>query len=344
MIEKLAYELETELIIAIVKNLKSGAYGSAQWKMQKLQQLGVLNEEVKALLAKYKAKIILGVGDEVEQSGRDVLNEIKAVLPKKLAGELNFSPAMQNTADMWKAQAAGQANLALSKLAQNAGESYVSIVSKASLSSLLGAETHNEVVKKAILELKDIAAFVDDAGRTWSPEGYISMVVRTNSQRVVNESQFQIAGELGTDLVEVSSHVGARPLCAPYQGKILSLSGKTKGYMTLSETSYREPAGLFGINCGHRMRPYFEGVTEKQQGINNPENDEKYKESQQQRAKERSIRALKREQLKLEAYGDKQGAAAYAQRVKDAQARMRTFIDETGRTRRYDREKVIRGV
>jgi len=52
--------------------------------------------------------------------------------------------------------------------------------------------------------------------------------------------------EQGHDLVKVSTHRGACELCQPWQGKVLSITGKTKGYRTLEEA---KAAGLFHPNC-----------------------------------------------------------------------------------------------
>jgi hypothetical protein len=171
------------------------------------------------------------------------------------------------------------------------------------------------------------------------------MVIRTNTTRVASEVQFKRAEEYGADLIEVSAHAGARPLCAPYQGKIFSISGKSEKYPPLSSTSYGEPAGLFGINCGHMSYNFFPGIsrqtyapdeTEEQK----EENARVYQESQKQRAIERSIRAAKREAQTLEALGDTKGVAEAKSKIRERQAVMREFIAETGRTRQRAREAI----
>ena len=112
-------------------------------------------------------------------------------------------------------------------------------------------------------------------------------------------------------------------------------------YPSITETSAGEPAGLFGINCGHVSYPYIEGYTiHRDQPIETEANDAAYKESQQQRAIERGIRAAKREEAMLRAAGDPEGAAESKAKAKLLQKTMREFIEETGRTRRRSREQV----
>mgnify|MGYP002859486560 CR=1 FL=1 len=56
----------------------------------------------------------------------------------------------------------------------------------------------------------------------------ITIIIQRNTvKNSANAAQFATIEELGRDVVLVSSHIGARPLCYPYQGKFYSLSGKS---------------------------------------------------------------------------------------------------------------------
>jgi hypothetical protein len=72
-------------------------------------------------------------------------------------------------------------------------------------------------------------------------------------------------------------------------------------------------------------------------------NDKEYEESQIQRQYERNIRIAKREREIAAATGDKEAEKKASQRVLQEQSRMRGFIKETGRARRYDREQIAGG-
>ena len=106
--------------------------------------------------------------------------------------------------------------------------------------------------------LKDPASttFVDRAGRTWDTETYLMMNIRTNSMKVFNESIQAQAVESGDDLVRVTS--GGDPecrLCFPWEGRILSVTGRTKGLPTVDQA---KAAGLFHPNCTHHLLPVDE--------------------------------------------------------------------------------------
>lgn len=106
--------------------------------------------------------------------------------------------------------------------------------------------------------LRDPASttFVDRAGRSWDTDTYLMMNIRTNAMKVFNESIQAQAVEGGDDLVRVTS--GGDPdcrLCFPWEGRILSVTGKTKGLPTVDQA---EAAGLFHPNCTHHLLPVDE--------------------------------------------------------------------------------------
>ena len=94
--------------------------------------------------------------------------------------------------------------------------------------------------------------FVDAGGHVWDTKTYVAMNVRTNAMRVYNDCLADTIGRAtGSDLVRVSS--GGDPdcrLCFPWEGRILSLTGKTEGFPTYEEA--RE-AGCFHPNCVHTL-------------------------------------------------------------------------------------------
>lgn len=342
MVEQLVYDLETDVLARIAYYLSRGAVPSADWQAMKLRDLGLLSYDVQRIINKYRSRILLQTGREVEESAEQILKLIREKSPKGKKLIATRTAAMQEIISTWVSGATSKTNIAMATLAQSAGQKYVASVSKASLSVVTGTDTLQNSVMRSIGELEKLDAFIDSAGRTWTPEGYVKMVVRTNQRRVSTDVMFQAAKEGDTDLVEVSSHAGARPKCAPYQGKIFSISGNHPKYPALSSTSYGEPDGLNGINCGHIFYPFFEGVSEKTYSpYPAKENKEVYEQSQQQRAYERKIRYYKRkEAIASDTVGGEQEAAKWRTRVKESQSELRDFIKETGRTRQRDREAI----
>ena len=230
------------------------------------------------------------------------------------------------------------------------------VLNAATGSTLLGNESRQQALRQAIKTLADngITGFIDAGGHHWTPEAYVNMDIRTTVGNVARQAQKTRAAEYGVDTFQVSSHAAARPLCAPYQGWICSWSGG--GYTVedlhgnkhfvhdIHETSYGEPAGLFGINCGHNPLTFVPGYSVPRAQELTPEQEKQnaleYKQSQQQRHLEREVRQAKTEALAYEAAGDKEGFALAAAKVKQTQADYKAFCDATNRTPRPDRLQV----
>ena len=104
---------------------------------------------------------------------------------------------------------------------------YINAINKASLGYVTNTYTRDEALKQSITQMKHLEVYLDTAGRRWTPEGYVSMVLKSNKRQVVTDLQFGAAQEIGTDIIEVSEHAGARPGCAPFQGRFFSLSNQS---------------------------------------------------------------------------------------------------------------------
>lgn len=106
-----------------------------------------------------------------------------------------------------------------------------------------------------------------DAIRFVNAQDYAKMVSRTTTANVFREGakdrileDFEDDGDL-VEIIGVSNF--SKSPCIPYQGKILSLEGRTKGYTTIKEAKEN---GLFHPNCIHNF-----GVTDKVMEIYNGE-------------------------------------------------------------------------
>ena len=106
----------------------------------------------------------------------------------------------------------------------------------------------------AILE-EELVAMIDKGGRKWKLEVYAEMLARTKLIESANTGMTNRLLREGFDLVQVSQHSGACELCVPWEGEILSISGRTEGYSTVDDA---KAAGLFHPNCKHRLVPWHQ--------------------------------------------------------------------------------------
>ena len=224
------------------------------------------------------------------------------------------------------------------------------MLNKNALAVTVGEKSRTEAIRETIGQMcdKGIPAFVDASGRQWSPEAYVNMDIRNTAKNSALAAQWSVMDELEQDVILISSHSGARPKCAPYQGKLYSRSGKSgtikdaRGkeytYEPLSSTSFGEPDGIFGINCGHRPRGVSEGMFISHEEIySEKENSEEYEKICEQRRQERKIRAGKNKRDALKAAGDNEGAKELGRKITAENKELRAYCEREGLAYRKDR-------
>lgn len=121
-----------------------------------------------------------------------------------------------------------------------------------------------EVAKEVSQELKrsGIVSLIDKGGKKWEIDTYAKMLTQNTLANTAREAQFNTAREYGFDLVQITSH-GASDSCRFWEDKIVSLTGETKGYPTLSEV--QASGEIFHVNCRHS---YFVVVNPSNNEIN----------------------------------------------------------------------------
>lgn len=273
---------------------------------------------------------------------KDVYNQVNTVM--KYKAESTFVRAVNTVAEkMTQEQRREQSEIANK-------QDVLNILNSNTASVVSGAESRTKAVRTTIHEMaqKGIPAFVDKSGREWSPEAYVNMDIRATVKNTALEAQFSTMDSLGQDVFEVSSHPGSRPKCRPWQGKLISRSGKTTEItdingrkhkvIPLSQTSYGEPDGLFGINCGHRPRGVSDGLFRKSAVEYDDEEDKAlYNKVCKQRELERRVRKSKTEADMLEAAGDTEGAKEVRRKMAEQNKALKSYCDSNGLKYRSDR-------
>ena len=97
--------------------------------------------------------------------------------------------------------------------------------------------------------------FVDRSGREWDPGRYFSMLTRTTVAEVDRQATMDTMADANVDLALVAGGTPTSPPpdpCWRWYGKIVSISGKTKGYPSVAEA---RDDGMFHPNCIHFLAP-----------------------------------------------------------------------------------------
>lgn len=378
-------DLETMLMQNIVQHIKDydQPIATDDWLLQKLAELGKLNKEnmkiiaqqagisqtaaerllqdaaeeaIKSTDAGFGYLVRQGLTDAAIESGKS--KTVRQVM-KSLRSQAKDTLNVCNTTMLYKARDAFKK--LVNSIASAAGEiaekqSFIDVLGKHATATTIGAESRQQAVRKCIQEFNDkgIPAFVDKAGREWTPEAYVNMAMRNTARQTAEEIQTARCKDFGVNLIAIDSHSGARPKCAKDQGKIFDLNngsgytedlkGRKIRYYPWKDSSYGEPDGILGINCGHHKWPFIPGVniqryfpTEDMDA-----NNKLYKETQVQRALERDVRKQKRECMLFDELGDKESFEKAAVNLKEKEAKLKTYVDGKDHLhRRADREQVV---
>lgn len=151
------------------------------------------------------------------------------------------------------ARAFGETLTGIMRSANNVlGKGARELITQKMAEGMVGGKALREVKQqiKGIIADQGLAVLVDRGGKQWTLDRYTEMLLRTKATEARNRGLINRVVENKYDLIQVSQHFGTCPLCAPWEGRVLSLTGATKGYPTVADA---EADGLFHPNCRHAI-------------------------------------------------------------------------------------------
>jgi hypothetical protein len=87
-------------------------------------------------------------------------------------------------------------------------------------------------------------------------DAYAEMVARSTTREVTNTATIKQVQELGYDLVKISEHPNACPICQKYQSRVYSISGKDKRFPKL-DIAFSSGYANIHPRCRHVLEPYI---------------------------------------------------------------------------------------
>lgn len=335
-LEELFLRLEEDIIADICRRIANAGYltDSAEHQVLRLRELGAGTEHIKQKISEYSA-----ISDEAVDRLFFDAAQTSDEFYKKAYAQVNVGYTPYEYNDFFQQAVTASVNQTKGELRNftqsmgfsyrgsngqvrfhGAAEAYRDCLDYAYMQVMTGAVDHNTAIRNATRRLTEGGLqFVDYAsGVRCHADVAARRAVLTGLSQMTGKVSEHNAAELGTDIVEVDAHAGARPDHAQWQGKWYSLSGKSKKYPSLKAvTGYGTVTGLKGANCRHDFYPVIEGISEPSyteeelKSIDPPpfEYNGKtytyYEATQRQRAMERSMRKTKREILAADATDDK---------------------------------------
>lgn len=296
-----------------------------KWQIETLQEAGFLVEDIQKEISKATGYMQIEIAEAMEDAGVTALEYDDKIY--RDAGldpvPLTQSPYMIQIMQRDFEATLGEWTNFTRTTATACQQSFIRACDNAYNLAMSGAVSPSQAVREALDTLISDGVTVKWTRinpKTGKEEVYHTDTIETATARAVRtgisqgSAHIQLArmDEMGVDLVLVSSHLGARPEHAVWQGKVYSRTGN--GYPDfVASTRYGYVDGLCGANCRHNFSPYFEGMNNPFQEYDSEENQKQYELEQRQRTLERRIRDTKRQTMNWKTSMD--GAADDAQRT-----------------------------
>lgn len=349
-------QIEMDLLEAVGRRFDSyrEISGTLEWQLKKLDELGALNAETVRIIASYSRKSDAAIRKMLQRAGFGNIDA--AVLDSAYrAGALMTNPArilespvLRSAIEDGYRELTVNFRMIRTKAVESVKEEYMRVLNRAYIETSSGIYDYNTSIRRALKDFADrgITASTYRRGEKtvhYSIEAAVRRDTLTAVHQAANRNSFTLVNELGAEYVEVSSHAGARYSASNlianhigWQGKVYKINGFDEKYGNLkNNTGYPDDIqGLGGVNCRHRMYPFFPGITEPMAMRYNEER--RYELTQRQRAKERRIRRLKKECTVMRAA--MQPTEAIDKKLDAAYEDTREFCAEHGLDREWNRE------
>ena len=265
--------LEVRIMADIVRRIKINGFSTAgaDWQITRLQQLGESEKEIK----KWIREALQTSEEEVEKIFSDAVYE--QYMGHERAYKINGMKQMpyEQNANLQKEVEAikRQTNETFQNITGSLGFVKQNAAGKTEPVSLTdfyrntldiamydihsGAFNYQEVLMRTITDMTKSGLRWIDYETGWHNRVDVAArrAVMTGFRQVQGMINEQVAEDIGTDMYEVTYHVGARPEHQPWQGKVWSKE-QLRTVCGLGEVT-----GLHGANCYHDYNAFIPGVS-----------------------------------------------------------------------------------
>lgn len=330
-LERTMSELEMRIMADIVRSIRVNGFSTAKtdWQIQRMIQLGESEENIKQWIR----EALEATDEEIDHIFSDTVYEqyygyqraYGEVGRKQIpfAENLELQVLLESVKVQTKAEFRNLTN-SLGFVIRNPGtgkicyhplmQFYRETLDGAVMDIVSGAVSYDVAIGRAINAMTNsgLRTVYYDSGHSNRVEVAARRAVMTGFRQVQGKINEQAARNLGTDVYEVTYHVGARPEHQVWQGKVYTYE------QLQSVCGLGSVTGLHGANCYHDYHPFIPGVSvrnytdedldEMMEEENTPKEYQgkeytAYQALQKQRLMERGMRKT-RQDIKLLLEGD----------------------------------------
>lgn len=330
--EEIAEKLHSDIVRRIVNRImlrigRGEDYlltAQDKWQIENLQSAGYLLEDIQKDIAKATKLQQTEIAEAMEDAGvraldyDDKIYQSVGLSPTPLTQSPELIRLMQRNYEA----TLGEWNNFTRTIAEESQRLFLNQLDMAYTLVSTGALSYTQAVKEVVNNI------VSDGVKVTYPTGHED-TIETATLRAVRTGISQATGqittarmkEMGACLAITSSHLGARPSHADWQGKVFYVDWKrmdeiyplsnipmptnidtslAKKYPDFIEsTRIGKVDGLEGANCRHNHSVYYQGADNPFEQYDSEENRIQYEKEQRQRQLERRIRKTKREVIGL---------------------------------------------
>ena len=244
-------QAEREILVQINKTLLAGKKDELEYLKQMRQNIDAILRQLREGNKEWCMQAIPNVYSEGMKNADVMLKDIGATVT---AG---FGAIHQQAAQVLAENTFQRLEDVVQVIGRQVNDIYRELALENVRGTVVGYDTWKQTANRYRDQLAErgVTGFKDRSGKMWNMRTYTEMVARTTTMEAHLQGTANRLVEQGHDLIKVSTHRGACEKCVPWQGEILSITGKTKGYPTLEEA---KAAGLFHPNCRHAYGLYID--------------------------------------------------------------------------------------
>lgn len=340
--EEIAEELHINIMNRIIERLKNRIKRGDdylmtaldKWQIETLQEAGFLLEDIQKEIASATDKMVVEIAEAMEDAGVKALEyDDKIYRDAGLNPDpLTQSPQLVRILQRDYEKTVGEWKNFTGTTATATQQTFIKLCDTAYHQAMTGAISIRQATREAIDQVITQGVIIEyPTGHKDTIETATTRAVRTGISQATAEIQLARMDEMDVYMVLVSSHMGARPEHAVWQGQIFRKDELE------AKTGYGSVTGLCGANCRHSFGPWFEGMDNPFEKYDTKENQKQYEMDQRQRTLERRIRHTKRRLMgyqTAEDHANYERTAALLQKQNEA---YNQFCEENNLKKRSDR-------
>lgn len=213
-------------LIALVARRLAAGITERGWAEQKLSDVLRLRRDAQ--------RFVTTLADQADATLYDLLADAYAsgVLAAGGPGVTDAAPgivaANRGAVQAYAAQLAGTVQTTHTRILRTAEDIYQRVIADATGQVVTGVQTRREVAARAVSRLAGagVTGYTDSRGRNWELASYVEMATRTTAGQAHVQGGLDRYAQTGRELVIVSDAPEECEKCRPFEGRVLSLTGR----------------------------------------------------------------------------------------------------------------------